>query len=140
MPTHTNGGRYEPAIRHWEHVLARPAPPPTCLGRNGAPVLSPDFVEWMMGMPPDWTNVPGISRTARLRLLGNSVVIAQAAGAFTELLGITSALHEDGDTEPTGVTVEVPLQLPELNDQAAALVLRILIEHCQRQGPTTPFG
>ncbi|MGC0318931.1 hypothetical protein QBC98_007452 [Kitasatospora acidiphila] len=93
-----------------------------------------------MGMPPDWTNVPGISRTARLRLLGNSVVIAQAAGAFTELLGITSALHEDGDTEPTGVTVEVPLQLPELNDQAAALVLRILIEHCQRQGPTTPFG
>lgn len=38
------------------------------------------------GTPPGWTGVPGISRTARLRLLGNSVVVNQAAGALTELL------------------------------------------------------
>lgn len=74
------------AIRRWEHILGRAAPPPTCPGRTGTPVLAPAFVEWMMAAPLGWTDIPGISRNARLRLLGNSVVISQAVCALTYLL------------------------------------------------------
>ncbi|GAA1250519.1 hypothetical protein GCM10009665_46510 [Kitasatospora nipponensis] len=80
-PGHTNWGEYERAIRRWERTLGRPAPPPTCRGRAGAAVLSPDFVEWMMGIPDGWTDGLGLSGTARIRLCGNSVVPQQAARA-----------------------------------------------------------
>ena len=40
----------------------------------------PEFVEWMMGFPQDWTE--GVSRTQRLKMLGNAVVPAQAALAL----------------------------------------------------------
>ncbi|WP_222850148.1 DNA cytosine methyltransferase [Allosaccharopolyspora coralli] len=43
-------GVYEAAIRRWETILGRPAPPPTERGRTGRPRLSPLFVEWMMGL------------------------------------------------------------------------------------------
>jgi DNA (cytosine-5)-methyltransferase 1 len=56
-------------------------PPPTdSQGR-----LSPDFVEWMMGVSVGWTDV-GLSRSARLRCLGNAVVPLQAATAYRHLL------------------------------------------------------
>lgn len=72
-------GQYEPAIRRWEHILGRLAPPPTEPGRNGQPRLSPRFVEWMMGLPDGWvTAVPGISRNDQLKALGNGVVLQQA--------------------------------------------------------------
>lgn len=29
----------------------------------------------MLGFPAGWTDVPGVSRTARLRMLGNSVQV-----------------------------------------------------------------
>lgn len=35
----------------------------------------PAFVEWMMGADGGWTDVPGVSRTAALRMLGNGVVV-----------------------------------------------------------------
>ena len=44
----------------------------------------PEFVEWMMGMPPGWTDGP--ARTHRLRMLGNAVVPHQAALAVRLLL------------------------------------------------------
>lgn len=47
--------------------------------------LNPDFVEWMMGFPPGWT--AGVSRRARLRLLGNAVQPQVAEAAFVGLLG-----------------------------------------------------
>ena len=40
----------------------------------------PEFVEWMMGFPAGWTD--GISRTQRLKMLGNAVVPQQAALAL----------------------------------------------------------
>ena len=43
----------------------------------------PEFVEWMMGFPAGWTD--GISRTQRLKMLGNAVVPQQAAFALTLL-------------------------------------------------------
>jgi site-specific DNA-cytosine methylase len=33
----------------------------------------PEFVEWMMGAPPGWTE--GVSRTQRLKMLGNGVQV-----------------------------------------------------------------
>lgn len=72
-------GAYGPAIRRWEAVLGRPAPWPTdALGR-----LSPVFSEWLMGYPDGWvTCVPGLTRGAMLRALGNGVVPQQAAAAI----------------------------------------------------------
>jgi len=40
----------------------------------------PEFVEWMMGFPAGWT--AGVSRTQRLKMLGNAVVPQQAALAL----------------------------------------------------------
>jgi site-specific DNA-cytosine methylase len=35
--------------------------------------LNPEFVEWMLGFPAGWTE--GVSRTQRLKMLGNSVQV-----------------------------------------------------------------
>ena len=79
-------GKYEPAIRRWEHLTGRDAPPPTEPGRNG-PRLAAPFVEWMMGLPDGWvTDVPGMTRTEKLKTLGNGVVPAQAILALTRLM------------------------------------------------------
>lgn len=79
-------GDYQPAITQWEHVTGRAAPAPTTTGTTGRAVLNPQFVEWMMGLPAGWvTDVPGISRTGQLHLLGNGVVPQQAAHALAIL-------------------------------------------------------
>lgn len=76
-------GAYDTAIRRWERLLGRAAPAPTEPGRNGQPRLNPRFVEWMVGLSDGWvTAVPGLSRNAMLRLLGNGVVPQQGAAAF----------------------------------------------------------
>jgi DNA (cytosine-5)-methyltransferase 1 len=80
-------GPYSAAIARWEHALGRPAPSPTEPGREGRPRLSPAFVEWMMGLPEGHvTAVPGLSRVAQLKMLGNGVVPQQAALALRLLL------------------------------------------------------
>lgn len=49
--------------------------------------LSPDFVEWMQGLPVGWvTGVPGLTRNEALKALGNGVVPQQAAAALRLLL------------------------------------------------------
>jgi len=74
-------GVYEAAIRHWEHILGVEAPRPT----DDEGRLQPTFVEWMQGFPIGWTD--GVSRTQRLKMLGNSVVPQQAAYAVDLLAG-----------------------------------------------------
>lgn len=67
--------------RH-ERALGRLAPAPVVNGKQ----LNPVFVEWMMMLPEGWVcDVPGLSRTQRLKLLGNGVVPAQAARALALL-------------------------------------------------------
>ncbi|MFF4265888.1 DNA cytosine methyltransferase [Streptomyces virginiae] len=76
-------GPYAAAIARWEGVIGRPAPRPTdALGR-----LNPPLVEWLMGLPAGHvTDVPGLSRTAQLKALGNGVVPQQATAALHTLM------------------------------------------------------
>ncbi|MFD9879970.1 DNA cytosine methyltransferase [Streptomyces alboflavus] len=75
-------GAFRPAIERWER-LTRPAPRPT--DDHGR--LSPLFVEWLMGVELGHvTGVPGLSRSAQLRVLGNGVVPAQGVAALRLLL------------------------------------------------------
>ncbi|MFD7237033.1 DNA cytosine methyltransferase [Streptomyces syringium] len=75
-------GDFRPAIERWER-LTRPAPCPT--DDHGR--LNPPFVEWLMGLPEHHvTGVPGLSRSARLRALGNGVIPGQAVAALHLLL------------------------------------------------------
>lgn len=113
----TKWGIYEAAIRRWEHIFARPAPHPTEPGRNGER-LSPAFTEWMMGLPGGWvTGVPGLSRNAQLKALGNGVVPQQAAMALRLLLGeddqrnIRTVMRVPGCPQPGASTpVDIPRQ------------------------------
>lgn len=84
--TPTVWGEYEPAIRRWEHVLGQPAPPPAEPGPGGRPRLAAEFAEWMMGIPKLVTGIPGLPRTAQLRIIGNGVVPHQAAAALWLLI------------------------------------------------------
>ena len=83
-------GDYEPAIRRWEHVLGHPAPPPAEPGPGGRTRLSAAFAEWLMGIPHHVTGIPGIPRTAQLRIIGNGVVPHQAAAALWLLTGLAA--------------------------------------------------
>ena len=84
---------YEPAIRRWEQITGRPAPPPAEPGPRGRPVLNPGFCEWLMGLPEGWVcGVPGLSRTIRLRTLGNGVVPRQGAAALRLLIGTAARI------------------------------------------------
>jgi len=80
-------GQYQAAVDRWQHVTGRPAPEPTEIGARGARVLSPRFVEWLMGLPAGHvTDTEGLTRNAQLKLLGNGVVPQQAERALRELL------------------------------------------------------
>lgn len=79
---------YEPAVRRWELISGYPVPYPVEPGKNGNHRMTAEFPEWLMGLPPGWvTAVPGLSRSASIRVIGNGVVPHQAALAVTSLLG-----------------------------------------------------
>ncbi len=71
-------GPYARAVLRWAQVLGTLPPHPVEPGKTGQR-LSPAFVEWMQGLPAGWvTAVPGLSRNAKLKALGNGVVPQQA--------------------------------------------------------------
>ena len=85
-------GKYAPGVARWEAVLGREAPSPTQPGRDGKPRLSPHAVEWLMGLPAGWVcDVPGLSRSQQLKLLGNGVVPVQGVLALTLLAALLPA-------------------------------------------------
>ena len=89
-------GPYSLAITRWERLLNRPAPVPTVAGPRGGQRLNPHFVEWLMGLPPGHvTDVPGLSYSEQLRLLGNGVVPQQGAAALTRLLPLLRDQEDD---------------------------------------------
>ncbi|QNP70841.1 DNA cytosine methyltransferase [Streptomyces roseirectus] len=103
----TNGTDYGPAIRRWEQVLGRPAPEPTEPGTKGNRRLSPEFVEWMMGADLGWVTGAdlGLSRSDQLKILGNGVVIRQAALAYHALLATLAA--ETAAPAPTQLALDI---------------------------------
>jgi DNA (cytosine-5)-methyltransferase 1 len=103
----TNGTDYGPAIRRWEQVLGRPAPEPTEAGTKGNRRLSPAFVEWMMGADPGWVTGAdlGLSRSDQLKILGNGVVIHQAAHAYRALLA--AGAPEATDPAPAQLALDI---------------------------------
>lgn len=79
-------GVFVGAIRQWERVTGRSAPPPVVPGR-ARPRLNPRFSEWMIGLPDGWvTGVPGLTYADQLHLVGNGVVPQQAAYAISKLV------------------------------------------------------
>lgn len=103
----TNGTDYGPAIHRWETVLGRPAPEPTEPGTKGNRRLSPAFVEWMMGADPGWVTGTdlGLSRSDQLKILGNGVVIHQAALAYHALL--TALAPQAAGTAPSQLALDI---------------------------------
>ena len=74
-------GKYSQAIARHEEIFGRLSPHPldflTTASVEGR--LSPPFVEWMMGLPEGWiTDIPGITRSNQIKLLGNGVIPRQA--------------------------------------------------------------
>ncbi len=84
--TVTDWGKYELAIRRWEHIT-RPSPNPTISGTNGRSLLSSHFVEWLMGLPEGWVTGHGLSVSEELKALGNGVCPQQAFLALQLLIG-----------------------------------------------------
>lgn len=81
-------GQYAAAVERWERVVGRAAP--WAVDDRGR--LNPEFVEFMMGLPAGHvTAVPGLSRNAQLRALGNGVVPQQAEAALRLLLARVSS-------------------------------------------------
>ncbi|OSC69697.1 DNA cytosine methyltransferase [Streptomyces sp. 4F] len=103
----TNGTDYGPAIHRWETVLGRRSPEPTEPGTKGNRRLSPAFVEWMMGADPGWVTSPelGLSRSDQLKILGNGVVIHQAALAYRMLLAADAP--ESADPAPAQLALDI---------------------------------
>lgn len=80
-------GQFAPAVHSHERLAGRSAPPPTEPGPRGKPRLSPRAVEFMMCLPEGWvTDVPSLSRSEQLALLGNGACPPQAAAALRHLL------------------------------------------------------
>jgi DNA (cytosine-5)-methyltransferase 1 len=84
-------GRYTAAVARWETATGNPAPPPTIPGTKGQPTLNPRLSEWMMGLPPGWLDIPGVSTSAQKAIAGNGVVPQQAAAALRLLLDLRAA-------------------------------------------------
>ena len=81
-------GRYQAAVDRWAAIHGAPPAPTDDRAR-----LNPQFVEWMLGYPAGWVTDPelGLSRTAHLRALGNSVQPQAGAVAYRELLARAAA-------------------------------------------------
>ena len=70
-----------PEDEAWERVIAmRPDLAPAINGK-----LNPRFVSWLMGLRPDWVDIPGAAKVDQLRALGNSCVPATAELALRTL-------------------------------------------------------
>lgn len=81
-------GRYAGAIARWEHITGRDAPAPALLTDTTGPRPSPEFVEWLMGLPTGWVTDAGRGLTSNQQIaaLGNGVLPLHAATALDLLL------------------------------------------------------
>ncbi|RAE28990.1 DNA (cytosine-5-)-methyltransferase, partial [Burkholderia multivorans] len=80
-------GRYADAVARWEHITRRGAPAPAVLNEDRGPRSSPEFVEWLLGLPVGWITDPMGDLTANQQntALGNGVLPLQALLALRSL-------------------------------------------------------
>lgn len=80
-------GKYAEAVSRWEQIVDRPAPAPAFLKEATGPRPAPEFVEWLMGLPPGWgTDMShGLTTNQKLAALGNGVLPRQAVLAVESL-------------------------------------------------------
>lgn len=76
-------GRYQLAIDVHQIAFGRDAP--VQVKMPDLQLVTPEFVEWMMGMEPGWVT-EAIPHRPALRCLGNAVVPQQASAAWNRLL------------------------------------------------------
>lgn len=88
-------GKYEPAIRRWEAITGRSAPPPTEPGTRGQTRLAAAFSEWLMGLPAGFVTGLGLPYSAQHRILGNGVVAQQAQVALRQLIALALDLSAE---------------------------------------------
>lgn len=81
-------GRYADAIARWEHITGLPVPAPILLSESAGPRTSPEFVEWLMGLPTGWVTGAdcGLTTSQQITTLGNGVLPLQASVAVTSML------------------------------------------------------
>lgn len=100
--TEFDWGKWKTAVDHWTDIIGRPSPYPIEKGdpprrsrtkeRANGYVLSARFAEWVMGLPEGWvTEIPDITRSQKIKLIGNGCVPQQAALALRLL-----TLHLEG--------------------------------------------
>ncbi|MCA0345921.1 MAG: DNA cytosine methyltransferase [Actinobacteria bacterium] len=81
-------GRYANAIARWEHITGREAPSATTLNDRHGLRPAPEFVEWLMGLPPSWvTGTDELTTNQQLAALGNGVLPLQAVEIMKMLQG-----------------------------------------------------
>ena len=85
---------YYPCVARWQQIIGVAAPPP----RDDRGMANVRFIEWMMGFPSGWVDLPGVGRASQWRMLGNAVQ-PQTARLAWDTLGehVRSQLHA-----PTG--------------------------------------
>jgi DNA (cytosine-5)-methyltransferase 1 len=79
--------------KHWDRFEITERKVPFTLDQNER--LNPGFVEYMMGLPKGWVTDLELSRTQKLKMLGNGVVPQQAYYALEQLMRNDTPSEQD---------------------------------------------
>ncbi len=82
-------------------MLRRGVPVPLVDNDNGRnPYVTIEMGEWMMGLPLGWvSDIRGLNRAAKMKLIGNGVVPQCAARAWSELYSNLVAIQEESESD-----------------------------------------
>ena len=92
-------GNFAPIIDRWSTIIDRR--PPTRVRawsthtNAHADSISPEFAEWMMGYPADWTTAVTRAERSRTQIIGNSICPRQGTAALHQLVNIHQTNTDD---------------------------------------------
>ena len=96
-------GKWEAAIKRWEQIIGRVAPSPNIATDKKYEIVSPLFLEWMMGLPEGHVTDLDLSYESKMRVLGNGVVPLQATHAIKFLLKNIQGEIPSGNKPPNEI-------------------------------------
>ena len=91
-------GKWENAIQRWERIIGRLAPNPSISTSKKYDIVSPRFVEFMMGLPDGHVTDLGLTYESQMKVLGNGVVPLQATHAIKFLFNNMQGGIHNGNT------------------------------------------